>query len=493
MTLRRRIIIAALLLALPAAALAVLAIEWRRGRDADLALDRLAAMHLTETIRDACQADPQWFLAGPRTGRPALSARNVPDADVVLPRPDPSPLPIDVFAYDQDFNPMSTAGPPMPRDLRNVLRPPSRETVASGRYRTDRGAGRQLARATGWTPGPCAFLLFRTENVPGVWGQRLAMFVGLGAAMFGVAYLAAYPTIRRVRRVTQQAGDAARDRYRSIAPDASKDEISAVSFIYNEAAAEVHRRAAETQDRIEALRRFLQSAELDLAAPLAAMEKRATELAAMPALPEHARGHVQRVLQELYVANRRLRNLIAAAELRTTNDPLPRAPTDIAALVQEVIDRYRPLAEASGVNLVAELKLGATYDRDAGLKPDATYDKTTAEAHGPMLALAFENVLDNAIRYNREGGRVDVRLERRGAGGLMLRVVDTGRGVEDDQMKALTAIRRFRGDESWNRRPGAPGLGLALSREIADRSGLTLELHRPAAGGFAVEITDAHS
>jgi signal transduction histidine kinase len=461
----------------------VLTIEWRRGRDADLVLERLAAMHLTETVRDACQSDPQWFLAGPRTGRPPLASRDVPDADVVLPRPDPSPLPIDVFAYDQDFNPMSTAGPPMPRDLRNVLRQPSRETVATSRYRTDRGAGRQLARATGWTPGPCAYLLFRTQDSPGVWGQRLAMFAGFGAAMFGVAYLAAYPTIRRVRRVTQQAGAAARDRYRSIAPDASRDEISAVSFIYNEAAAEVHRRAAETQDRIEALRRFLRSAELDLAAPLASMEKRAAELAALPALPDQARDHVQRVLQELYVAGRRLRNLIAAAELRMTNDPLPRQPTDIAALVREVVDRYRPLARVSGVTLDAELKLRATYDVDG----------TTYEVNEPMLALAFENVLDNAIRYNREGGRVDVHLESRGSSGFRLRVVDAGRGVSDDQMKALTAIRRFRGDESWNRRPGAPGLGLALSREIADRSGLNLELHRPAAGGFAVEITDAHS
>ena len=486
MTLRRRVILAALLLALPTAALAVLAIEWRRGRDAELALERIASMHLTETIREACQADPQWFLAGPRTGRPPLAARNVPDADVVLPRPDPSPLPIDVFAYDQDFNPMSTAGPPMPRDLRNALRPPSRETAATSRYRTDRGAGRQLARRTGWTPGPCAFLLFRTEDLPGAWGQRLAMFTGLGAAMFGVAYLAAYPTIRRVRRVTQQAGDAARDQYRSIAPDASKDEISAVSFIYNEAAAEVHRRGVQTQDRIEALRRFLQSAELDLAAPLASMETRVTELAALPALTDQARDRVRRVLQELYAVGRRLRNLIAAAELRMTNDPLPRQPADIAALMQEVINRYRPLADGSGVTLDAELKLRATDD-------GATHAGATYDVHGPMLALAFENVLDNAIRYNREGGRVDVRLEPYGSSGFLLRVVDTGRGVEDDQMKALTAIRRFRGDESWNRRPGAPGLGLALSREIADRSGLNLELHRPAAGGFAVEITDAHS
>jgi signal transduction histidine kinase len=68
-------------------------------------------------------------------------------------------------------------------------------------------------------------------------------------------------------------------------------------------------------------------------------------------------------------------------------------------------------------------------------------------------------------------------------------VIDTGRGVSDDEFQGLTAIRRFRGDEGWNRRPNAPGLGLAVAREIADRSGLDLQLGRPDAGGFEAELT----
>jgi signal transduction histidine kinase len=487
MTLRRRIVITALLLTVPVAAAIVMAIESRRSRDARLTLERMAAMHLTETVRDACQADPQWFLAGPRTGRPPLAVRNIPDADVLLPRPDPAPLPIDVFAYDQDFNPMSTAGPPMPRELRAMLRPPSPETSAISTYATDRGTGLQIVRATGWTPGPCAFLAFRMQAVPGLWWQRVMMFTGLSAAIFGVAYLAALPTILRIRRVTQQAGSAARDRYRSIAPDAAKDDISAVSFIYNEAAAEVHRRSAETQDRIESLRRFLHGAEQDLAGPLTKLVADVTALAT-GSPSEETRANAGAVLKELYGVSRRLRNLIAAAELRMHNDPLARQPVDLAALVRDAVDRYRPLAHVSGVTIEERYPAHA----DADLKVRATYD-ATYDVHGPMLALALDNVLDNAICYNRKGGRVVVSLEPRDAHGFRLRVTDTGRGVEDDHMKALTAIRRFRGDESWNRRPGAPGLGLALSREIADRSGLTLELHRPAAGGFEVEITDAHS
>ena len=58
-----------------------------------------------------------------------------------------------------------------------------------------------------------------------------------------------------------------------------------------------------------------------------------------------------------------------------------------------------------------------------------------------------------------------------------------------EDFKVLTAIRRFRGDEHRTRRPGAPGLGLAVTKEVADRFGLRLDLRRPAAGGFEAEIS----
>jgi signal transduction histidine kinase len=159
------------------------------------------------------------------------------------------------------------------------------------------------------------------------------------------------------------------------------------------------------------------------------------------------------------------------------NDPLLRQQTDLVQLVREVIREYDPIARAGAVHL------------EADLPPTPLL----ANVAGPMLALALSNAIDNAIRYNRDGGRVSVQLRDRAPAGFRIRILDTGHGVTDDEMKSLTVIRRFRGDESWNRRPGAPGLGLALSREIADRSGLLLELHRPAEGGFEVEITDAHS
>ena len=104
----------------------------------------------------------------------------------------------------------------------------------------------------------------------------------------------------------------------------------------------------------------------------------------------------------------------------------------------------------------------------------------------------MSNVIDNAIRYNRRGGSVTVGLTRETSGArFRLWIADTGPGVSEEAFKGLTAIRRFRGDESRNRRPGAPGLGLAVAREVADRFGLKLEMRRPGAGGFEIEFSGA--
>ena len=55
-------------------------------------------------------------------------------------------------------------------------------------------------------------------------------------------------------------------------------------------------------------------------------------------------------------------------------------------------------------------------------------------------------------------------------------MADNGPGVTDELYRGLTAVRRFRGDEARNRRPDSPASGLPVTREIADRLGLQLEL-----------------
>ena len=70
MTLARRNILVALVLALPASIVILWTMSWLERRDRTSLLETIALAHQNDVIRDACLNDPQWFLAGARTGRP---------------------------------------------------------------------------------------------------------------------------------------------------------------------------------------------------------------------------------------------------------------------------------------------------------------------------------------------------------------------------------------------------------------------------------------
>jgi len=465
MTLQRRIVITALVVAVPAAAIALTATEWRRSRDRWLALERVAASFRSDIMRETCETDSQWFLAGPRVGRPTMAERQIPDPDVFLPRPNTDERPFEIFAYSDQYAATSTAGPRFPEEFRRRMRssPPTETTY--GTYESASGTGIQMAYLTGWTPGPCAVLLFRMQPVPGLLWQRIGLYVLFAGVAFGAMMLAFTPTLRRIRRSSQDIAEAAKSRYGPVAPDNLKDDISRFAFVFNEAAAEIHRRRAENADRIEALRRHIAGTEEGVIPALVDLE----ELLGLMSGDGDMVG--REVLGVVHDAAMRLENLVAAARLRLDNQPLPRETGDVTASVRRVVERHRAIASAAGVTLDTTLPVEPVH-----------------APINPLFERAVANLVDNAIRYNHQGGRVDVTVVASGAEAFAVRVTDTGRGVTDEELNGLTAIRRFRGDEATSRRANMRGLGLAVALEIADRSGLELELRKPPSGGFEAEI-----
>src|SRR6186997_1570142 len=167
MTLGRQNILTALFVAIPASLIIYTAMSWLERRDRVALLERVAQAQLNEVSREACENDPQWFLAGPRIGRPRPEERLQPDADVRLPRPKNDELPFEYFAYDEEFSPKSVAGSKFPDDMKRALRAPGAPRVVTSTFTGKLASGLQTAVATGWT-GPCSYLLFRQPDPPGV-------------------------------------------------------------------------------------------------------------------------------------------------------------------------------------------------------------------------------------------------------------------------------------------------------------------------------------
>ncbi len=108
------------------------------------------------------------------------------------------------------------------------------------------------------------------------------------------------------------------------------------------------------------------------------------------------------------------------------------------------------------------------------------------------------NLINNAIRYNPEGTRIEVSWQRDSGGGACLTVRDHGEGIAERHLAHLTE-RFYRVDQGRSREQGGTGLGLAIVLHIVQRHGGQLEVESQVGIGStfracfpAVQIQDMH-
>lgn len=181
---------------------------------------------------------------------------------------------------------------------------------------------------------------------------------------------------------------------------------------------------------------------------------------------------VQRLQKEL----RRLQLLVEdLMELSRLENSLPLdksgyTPLILSEVVNSAWSSIRPIAEQRDVRL--ELR----GEQAAILRGDQ-----------PKLHRAFLNLLDNALRYSPDGGRVEVEIQPSG-GWWLLAVRDHGQGLSEPDLQKMFQ-RFYRGDPSRARsnRSGS-GLGLAIVQQIAVNHGGRVQARNHPEGGASMEL-----
>lgn len=129
-----------------------------------------------------------------------------------------------------------------------------------------------------------------------------------------------------------------------------------------------------------------------------------------------------------------------------------REPVELGAVVDKVAHMLRSLAEAVDVTL------------ECRIEPACALMATQDDIHQVVF-----NLVENAIKYNLPGGRVDVTVCRRGER-VALIVSDTGVGIpEEDRAKIFD--RFYRVDKARSRAAGGTGLGLSIAKDTAELHG----------------------
>jgi two-component system phosphate regulon sensor histidine kinase PhoR len=173
--------------------------------------------------------------------------------------------------------------------------------------------------------------------------------------------------------------------------------------------------------------------------------------------PATAARFLDRILAQCQRLEALLEDLLALSRLERDEPSVLEPGVDLAALTARSIETVRGLA--------AERRVELRFTPSP--VPPIVGDEESLE----RLLL---NLLENAIKYNREGGWVAVTLEL-GDGGLALEVADSGIGVPQRDLRRIFE-RFYRVDSGRSREEGGTGLGLAIVKHAAQLHGGRVEV-----------------
>lgn len=204
-------------------------------------------------------------------------------------------------------------------------------------------------------------------------------------------------------------------------------------------------------------RKFIADASHELLTPLAALQYRFDNMLADESLSEENQLRVVDSQRTVHRLRTIIKSLLMISKIE--NDQFARTDTvSLEALVTEVGEEVQDRLEVRHLTL--------TYV----LEPDFTVNHCN---RGLLFTLVF-NLVSNAIKYNREGGRIDVLGRPAPAGrGYVLEVRDTGQGISKAQLPQL--FHRF--DKGATTDPDSYGLGLSIARTIADVHHIDIEVN----------------
>ncbi|MBV9282384.1 MAG: hypothetical protein JOZ41_20065 [Chloroflexi bacterium] len=190
------------------------------------------------------------------------------------------------------------------------------------------------------------------------------------------------------------------------------------------------------------------------------------------------RGHLQAddvaLLEDVVAEAAHMANLadtmLNLARLDAQGAQIEQDVVDLAGLAAEVGRRVGPLAAERGVSVEVEAEPAVLVVGDR-----------------VMLEQAVLVLVDNAIKYNRPGGQVLVRVSAEG-NRANLAVKDTGIGIASEHLPHL-GERFYRVDKARSREAGGAGLGVSIAQSIASRHRGSLQYESEAGEGTTATLS----
>ncbi len=219
----------------------------------------------------------------------------------------------------------------------------------------------------------------------------------------------------------------------------------------------------------EKLRReFTANVSHELKTPLTAISGMAEIIKNGMVKPEDVAGFAGDIYKETQRLITLVEDIIHLSRLDEGGGGLSRESVDLLQLARKVEERIEPLAKQSQVEIKVE---GASF---------------SVQGVPAVLEEMLYNLCDNAVKYNRPGGRVQVSVAPREHGGVVT-VTDNGIGIPaQDQQRVFE--RFYRVDKSHSKEIGGTGLGLSIVKHGAVLHDAQVELESAVGQGTTVRL-----
>ncbi len=191
---------------------------------------------------------------------------------------------------------------------------------------------------------------------------------------------------------------------------------------------------------------FVSNVSHELKTPLTSMKVLADSLLIQEDVPaELYKEFMGDLSEEIERENKIINDLLSLVKMDKTANTLNIKSENMNALIEKILKRLRPIAATRNIELVFE-----------------SFRPVTAEVDEVKISLALSNLVENAIKYNKEDGWVHVSLNADHKN-CLIEVADSGIGIPEGAIEHVFE-RFYRVDKSHSREIGGTGLGLAIAR-----------------------------
>ena len=217
---------------------------------------------------------------------------------------------------------------------------------------------------------------------------------------------------------------------------------------------------------------FVSNVSHELKTPLTSMKVLADSLLIQEDVPaELYKEFMGDLSEEIERENKIINDLLSLVKMDKTANTLNSKSENMNTLIEKILKRLRPIAATRNIELVFE-----------------SFRPVTAEVDEMKLSLAITNLVENAIKYNKENGWVHVSLNADHKN-CHIEVADSGIGIPQEAVEHVFE-RFYRVDKSHSREIGGTGLGLAIARSavVMHRGAIRVYSQVGAGTTFTVRI-----